>query len=151
MENNKTQKELIAKLKNVIKAQTEIQKKEKPFIKNSRRQIDLHLKEINCHWTECWKETVKFCKENNIPTTPEYCLLENKYRNRIHLLAYGLLRGVPYAKIENKINPNEESYITRGRAKHVYAIYEAHFADDNRFKKLTEQDIYDAFCGGNHG
>jgi len=144
MTKEKTQKELILELKDLIKLQASKQIE-------SKKELQKHYKLLNEKILENpdmygWQVAEKF----NISMQLAYTKDSRKFNNRIHLLAYGFLRGLPYERMENKTKP-ETDWELKNRAKHVYTIYLAYFAADNRIQKLTEEDIRSAFHGGSDG
>jgi hypothetical protein len=142
---DKTQKELLKELKELVKLQAKKQSDNKKELRKTLQELTEKIKENPNMYG--WQVSEKF----NISMQLEYTKASRKFNNRIHLLAYGFLRGMPYLAMENTTQAASDAAI-KYRAKHVYVIYTAHFATDNRIQKLTEQDIYAALLnGGNDG
>lgn len=138
----KSQKELIKELKELIKLQATKQSDNKHDLKKTLHDLAEKIKENP--GIEPWRIPGEF----NISMQLEYTKASRKFNNRIHLLAYGLLRGLPYRAMENTTK-DEPEWLVKHRAKHVYVIYSAHYSEDNRIQRLSEEDIRRAFHGGN--
>lgn len=144
MTKEKTQKELVLELKDLIKLQASKQVE-------SKKELQKHYKLLNEKILENpgmygWEVAAKF----NISMKLAYTKDSRKFNNRIHLLAYGFLRGLPYHAMESKTK-SETDWDLKNRAKHVFVIYSEYYAEDSRIQRLTEEDIRSAFHGGNDG
>ena len=142
---DKTQKELLREFKALIKLQAEGQVGNKAKLKSDAQELELKMKDHpgkHMYWV---------VKKYGLSFNIEEQRQEGKRHNRIHQLAYGFVRGMSYEAMENKTKRDEPEWIVDRRAKHVYAIYSAHFAADNRIQKLTEEDIRRALHRGNNG
>ena len=144
-ENEKTQKELLADFKKLIKLQAEQQVTNKARLKIEAQKLGCGMRDNPGKYC-CW-----VTKEYGLSFHIEEQRQKNKEATRIALLAYGFVRGMPYEAMENNTKGNEPDWIINRRAKHVYVIYSAYFAADNRIQKLTEEDICRAFHRGNDG
>ena len=144
MTKEKTQKELILELKDLIKLQASKQVENKKELQKRYKLLNEKILENPDMYG--WQVAEKF----DISMQLAYTKDSRKFNNRIHLLAYGFLRGLPYIQMENKTK-SETDWDLKNRARHVCVIYSAHYADDSRIQKLTEEDIRSAFHGGNDG
>jgi hypothetical protein len=143
--NNEKQKLMLKLFKNELKDKIYDHKGDKGRLRKAAKSFheELSKERKNKRCCYAWELGCGFSYENKLQI--------NKYNMRVQHVAYALLKGVPYGKIEGKAQ-FDNNYFLKRFAKDVYNVYSKYFQKDSGFPELTKDDIENTILKrGDHG